>query len=290
MEQRLLNRTLLYVTGKGGAGKTPTITNLAAAVSIACGHLTVLYDNNPDYAGATGRSGLHEGATVTHEELLELIRLPNFSLNMLSAKMQPTRHRVLVVAADPDEQAHKVTPDQIREIIKVLRHHSRALFVDLGTNITGPNNAVVHEMADVLIFPMRTTSGLNTINGPVDGRISTHKKLVSLSTKDSDDPHQITKFKANHALTVALGIRPEDDIAAFQDIIGRRNAMTVIPYDEAAAADQAVWHPVGDEPLHDVPLRDSANTALAWLRAAAMMYQQAFKVRRYIDNINPPTT
>lgn len=271
-------RTLVVATthGKGGVGKTPSATNLAARFSQATRRPVILYDGNPDFGGSAARSGVNPEGTLTLSQYYE--RHEHMTFTELCGLMPPSRHNVLVVAADPDEIARNITPEQTKKMLASLKRHARVIVVDLGTGVSSPVNEAVHKMADVFVFPMLTTSGVHTTAGAVDGRVSTQKRLITQSTNDPDDPHDLVALKANYSLTVAIGVRPEDDLAAFQTAIGANNKMLPIPWDKASSETKPVWLPTIEGPLIPVEGRVSAPAALAWGKAAIALYEQADEI------------
>jgi hypothetical protein len=269
------------VAGKGGAAKTTTATNLAAAFAIGSQRPTVLYDGNPDFGGSAARSNVDVTSTLTLSQFYELFRTENFA--ELSARMQPSTHGVYVVAADSDEIARKITPEQTLEMLDALKRYFRVLVIDLGTGVSSPVNYVVHKFVDVFVYPMLTTSGVNTVNGAVDGRISTQKRLVTQSMDDLDDPDNIVALKANYGLTLAIGARYGEDLNEFRQRIGTDNKLLAVPWDAPSQQMQPVRLPTYNTPLVG-PGMSSPATAVAWSKAAIQCYRLADEIKELIRN------
>lgn len=272
------NTLVVAVThNKGGVGKTPTATNLAARAAQGTNLPVILYDGNPDLGGAALRSGMNPEDTLTLSQYYELHETVTFQ--ELSGCMPPTRHGVLVVAADPDEIARNITAVQSRNMLESLKRHARIIIIDLGTGVSSPVNEVAHRMADVFVYPMLTLSGVNTTAGAVDGRNSTQKRLIAQSESDSDDTYNLVALKAQFGLTLAIGLDAPTEIPQFQTAIGSDNRMLVIPFDQASNETRPVWLPHQEGNLLPQEGRVSARTALAWGKAVNALFEQAAVIR-----------
>lgn len=256
---------------KGGVGKSPSSVSIAGIVGMALRVPVFLVDGNFMSGGAERRSGIDYENAVSMSWLLE--NFENLTMSQLLEQVHPTEYNVITIASDPDNVV-KPSARKFTDMIEKLKEFTPVIVIDTGNDILGALNRAMYRLADVLLFPMITTYGARTVNGPVDDLLGTMHKLDLLAEKNPRVDGELV-HKTRLGVSVAIGMRDHQDPAEFQAAIGPDRLMKVIPYDTSAANTDPLVLPTRDGPLTPQAGVISPYTMVAWAEVANAAFAQA---------------
>lgn len=264
------SRVFAPAHSKGGVGKTPSATTVAAVCGQATRLPVFLVDANPYRGGAAGRSGVELGDVLTVTEVMQ--RHETMTMNDFLERTNPTEYGVLTIASDP-EAVRPHEADEFTAMIESLKKLTPIIVIDTGNDVLGELNRAIYRMASTLMFPMLTVWGPQTVNGPVDDLLGTKHSLQLMAKADERD----LSFEAKTQLgvTIALGLTPDQSEREFRDAAGAEGLMLTVPWDDTAATPQPLVLPTKDGPL--TPTRGVIDpyTAVAWTKVALACFEQA---------------
>ena len=231
LQQLVRQRPIVITTvsPKGGAGKTASSTCLAAVIGEATQYPVLVIDANPDWGGAAKRLGVEDAQTISLTELVALIDT-NTTPAVLQRMMLPTENSVFIVRSD-DANVKRLGVERFRELVEHMRRLFSIIVLDTGTAITSDINTACIEIADVVTFPLLTTSGNATKGGPVDGCVHARQQLVADGFAD----------KVAHGITIAMGVEYGQELDAFRLATNNPDGLMLpVPFDGYVGDNQIV--------------------------------------------------
>lgn len=211
-------RIITVLGPKGGTGKTLVSTNLAVALS-AQGQRAVAVDLDLQFGDVGLAMGLRPERTL-HDLALAGGRLDATKLEGFLAEHPASGAAALLAPVRPD-QAPSVTPEHVREILRVLRATVPFVVVDTPPAFTQETIAALDESTDVCLVAMLDAPSLK------NAKIA----LETLAMMDVQAPIRLvlnrsdTNVGISHADVVRiLGRSPDVLLPSSRDVVRSVNA------------------------------------------------------------------
>lgn len=220
---------------KGGAGKTPTITEIAAMASMI-GRSAVIVDSNENGGSTASRLGVRRDRVLQLPEFIE--RMDEFqTFEALKPSLGMHRESGLWVIASPefDKPSKQIRQGKMEEALAKLVKMFGVVFVDQGNALNGYNNITASRFACFC-------------GGMILSGLEADKKQVSeLEERDGEDPDEsideifnsIENFRADPQIgdlidgsrIAILGAKPWKRDSYLEKIDWPGNQVVLIPHD-----------------------------------------------------------
>ena len=280
-----VSRVFAPAHSKGGVGKTPSATAIAAVCGQATRQPVFLVDANPYMGGAAARSGVERAGLLTVTDLIRHHR--EMTMHDILAATYPTEYGVFTIASD-HRAVREPDPVEFTAMIESLKRLSPIIVIDTGNNIGGELNRAIFRLSSALVFPMLTAWGHHTTNGPVDDLIGTKNMLELMAQEDPQD--RCFTAKTRLGVTVALGLRPDQSEREFRIAAGQQGLMLTVPWDDTAATPQPLVLPTKEGILTPIKGVIDPYTAVAWAKVALACFQQAEEYDNHVASHTPKPT
>jgi pilus assembly protein CpaE len=216
-------RIVAFTGAKGGTGVTTTAVNAAVHAQLLAGRRTLLLDLDLESGAAGVLTSVAPRYSVL--DLLDnLHRLDDSLLASLVTEHESGLH-VLPSPLDPSDK-REVKADQLRTVLRLLKHHYQLVLVDLGRPIS-PMGRVVLEQADELYLVLNADLPslrnakriLPHIRSALEGRDAPLKVVLNRVSPGGE----ITDADVRTALQVpvAFSLRLDDDHVLRSVNVGR---------------------------------------------------------------------
>jgi pilus assembly protein CpaE len=205
-------RIVAFTGAKGGTGVTTTAVNAAVHAQAVAGRRTLLLDLDLESGSAGVLTSVAPRYSVL--DLLDnLHRLDDSLLASLVTEHESGLH-VLPSPLDPSDK-REVKADQLRTVLRLLKHHYQLVLVDLGRPLS-PVGRVVMEQADELYLVLNADLPslrnakriLPHIRSALEGRDAPLKVVLNRVAEGGEITHQ--DVRAALQVPVAFSLRLDD--------------------------------------------------------------------------------
>jgi pilus assembly protein CpaE len=205
-------RIVAFTGAKGGTGVTTTAVNAAVHAHAVAGRRTLLLDLDLESGSAGVLTSIPPKYSVL--DLLDnLHRLDDSLLESLVGEHESGVH-VLPAPVDPTDK-REVKADQLRTVLRLLKHHYHLILVDLGRPLSPTGRVVLEQVDDLFLVLNSDLPSLRNakrilphIKSALEGR-DAHLKVVLNRVIDGSE---ITAADVRNALQVpvAFSLRLDD--------------------------------------------------------------------------------
>lgn len=205
-------RIIAFVGAKGGTGATTTAVNAAVHARKVTGRRTLLLDLDLEL----GSAGVLMGVSPRYS-ILDLVdnlhRLDESLLESLITEHSSGLHVLPAPAASTEHDA--IDPDQIRTVLRLIRHHYDLLVIDIGRPTSALARTALDQVDDVYLVLNADLPSLRNAKRLLPGLGfdgDAQEKRVRLILNRVPDEGEITSSDVRAALKlpVAFSLRADD--------------------------------------------------------------------------------
>lgn len=141
-------KVVAFTGAKGGTGVTTTAVNSAVHAHALAGRRTLLLDLDLE----AGSAGVLTNVSPKYSVLDLLDNLHRLDESLLDSLVTPHESGVHVLPspADPTD-AREVKPDQLRTVLRLLRHHYQLTLVDLARPLSAVGRVVLEQVDELFL-------------------------------------------------------------------------------------------------------------------------------------------
>jgi pilus assembly protein CpaE len=203
---------------KGGVGKSLIAANLAGALAVQSGGAVGLFDLDLRFGDLSGLLGLERGTSVAR--YLAAGNQPSPAELERLAAAGPYGIRLLLGSVTPDE-AEKLTPDHVRQVIEALRHTYQHSVIDCSAQAGRQTLAAVVSADRIILVTDVDTATIRNARlalGMLSSiSVSPDRVSVVLNRTSPNDPISAADIERMIGRELTLQL-PQDDQAVQQSL------------------------------------------------------------------------
>lgn len=141
-------RVIAFAGAKGGTGATTAAVNAAVHARKVLGRRTLVLDLDLQF----GSAGVLLGASPRYSILDLVENIHRLDESLLESLITQHSSGVHVLPAPADLEGHPdIKPDQVRTVLRLIRHHYQLIVVDVGRPTTAIAKAVLDQADDLYL-------------------------------------------------------------------------------------------------------------------------------------------